>query len=360
MLSEWFMTRYFIKFVYNKSFQFNKLNYRKFSTLSMKMSSVKIGTHNGIFHCDEVLACCMLKILPEYKDAEIVRTRELSILETCDVVVDVGDIYDPKIHRYDHHMKTFSETISTVLKNPNYNSTIKLSSAGLIYCHFGHRIIKQLFPEITEEDTEAVFTKVYDNLITEIDALDNGVSMTVDEPVYRIVTDLSSRVGKLNPPWNSNLNQTTQFTEALNLVREEFLSFVNDCVHIWLPCKVIVEAAIQNRFQVDSSGEIIKLSQACPWKEHFFAIEKHLNLEPIIKFVIFYNNNYMVQAVPVKPGSFVLRKTLPAKWGGLRNEKLVEVSGIKECVFVHVNLFTGGNKTEEGAMQMAREGLKIE
>ena len=34
---------------------------------------MKIGTHNGTFHCDEVLACFMLKQLPQYKDAEIVR-----------------------------------------------------------------------------------------------------------------------------------------------------------------------------------------------------------------------------------------------------------------------------------------------
>ena len=35
--------------------------------------SKKIGTHSGTFHCDDVLACFMLKLLPEYKDAEIIR-----------------------------------------------------------------------------------------------------------------------------------------------------------------------------------------------------------------------------------------------------------------------------------------------
>lgn len=35
----------------------------------------KIGTHSGVFHCDEALACFLLKQLPEYKDAEVVRTR---------------------------------------------------------------------------------------------------------------------------------------------------------------------------------------------------------------------------------------------------------------------------------------------
>ena len=64
-----------------------------------------IGTHNGAFHCDEVLACSMLKMLPEYNDAEIIRTRAENILKTCDIVVDVGGKYEPSSHRYDHHQR---------------------------------------------------------------------------------------------------------------------------------------------------------------------------------------------------------------------------------------------------------------
>jgi uncharacterized UPF0160 family protein len=65
----------------------------------------KIGTHNGTFHCDEVLACCMLRQLHEYKDAEIIRTRDQAALEECDIVVDVGGVYEPEKHRYDHHQR---------------------------------------------------------------------------------------------------------------------------------------------------------------------------------------------------------------------------------------------------------------
>ena len=32
-----------------------------------------IGTHSGMFHADEALACFMLKQLPEYKEAEVIR-----------------------------------------------------------------------------------------------------------------------------------------------------------------------------------------------------------------------------------------------------------------------------------------------
>jgi uncharacterized UPF0160 family protein len=55
---------------------------------------VKIGTHNGAFHCDEALACAILTSLPRFSDAEIVRTRDQKVLDTCDIVVDVGGIFD--------------------------------------------------------------------------------------------------------------------------------------------------------------------------------------------------------------------------------------------------------------------------
>ncbi|KAF6019015.1 C12orf10 [Bugula neritina] len=53
-----------------------------------------IGTHNGTFHCDEVCAVWMLKQLPKYKDAKVVRSRSSDILADCDIVVDVGAVFD--------------------------------------------------------------------------------------------------------------------------------------------------------------------------------------------------------------------------------------------------------------------------
>lgn len=42
----------------------------------------RIGTHSGGFHCDEALACFMLKQLPDYKDAEIIRYSIIPIFGT--------------------------------------------------------------------------------------------------------------------------------------------------------------------------------------------------------------------------------------------------------------------------------------
>lgn len=60
-----------------------------------KRKMAKIGTHSGTFHCDEALGCFLLKQTQTFKDAEIVRTRDESVLSELDIVIDVGGKYDP-------------------------------------------------------------------------------------------------------------------------------------------------------------------------------------------------------------------------------------------------------------------------
>jgi len=45
------------------------------------------------------------------------------------------------------------------------------------------------------------------------------------------------------------------------------------------------------------------------------------------------------------------------EWRGLRDEELSKKSGIPGCIFVHATGFIGGNKTEEGVLEMARRCL---
>lgn len=88
----------------------------------MPEGGVVIGTHNGGFHCDEALAISMLRLLPQYRDSPIVRTRDPDLLAKCDIIVDVGAQYDPPTHRYDHHQREFTDVFD------GYKT--KLSSAG--------------------------------------------------------------------------------------------------------------------------------------------------------------------------------------------------------------------------------------
>uniref|UniRef100_G3VSV9 MYG1 exonuclease n=1 Tax=Sarcophilus harrisii TaxID=9305 RepID=G3VSV9_SARHA len=270
----------------------------------------RIGTHNGTFHCDEALACALLRLLPEYREAEILRTRDPALLATCDVVVDVGGEYDPQRHRYDHHQRSFTESMSSL--RPGKPWQTKLSSAGLVYLHFGQRLLAQL------------------------------LGTSIDD---RIVDTLYDKAG---------------FHCAMNLVREEFVQRLDFYKRSWLPARALVEEALANRFQVDPSGEIIELSQGgCPWKDHLFDLEPGLTPLVPIAFVLYpdQNGQWRVQCVPKELHSFESRLPLPEQWQGLRDEALDQMSGIPGCIFVHANGFIGGHRTKEGALSMARATL---
>ncbi|XP_074258783.1 MYG1 exonuclease isoform X2 [Saimiri boliviensis] len=287
---------------------------------SKLMAPPRIGTHNGTFHCDEALACALLRLLPEYRDAEIVRTRDPEKLASCDIVVDVGGEYDPQRHRYDHHQRSFTETMSSLCPGKPWQT--KLSSAGLIYLHFGHKLLAQLLG--TSEDDSVVGTlydKMYENFVEEVDAVDNGISQWAEgEPRYAVTTTLSARVARLNPTW-SQPNQDTE---------------------------------------VDPSGEIVELAKGgCPWKEHLYHLESGLSPPVAIMFVIYTDQagQWRVQSVPKELHSFQSRLPLPEPWRGLRDKALDQVSGIPGCIFVHASGFIGGHCTREGALSMARATL---
>jgi len=74
----------------------------------------------------------------------IKRTRDLEILAEQDIVVDVGGVYDHSKKRYDHHQKEFNIAYPT----KNNASPIRMSSAGLIYLHYGREVIANCVEQI--------------------------------------------------------------------------------------------------------------------------------------------------------------------------------------------------------------------
>lgn len=156
-----------------------------------------------------------------------------------------------------------------------------------------------------------IYKKVYENFIEEIDAIDNGVPMTDEEPKYKIRTHLSNRVGRLNPEWNSKqeVNVDEVFKTAMELVSQEFNYIVNYFVNIWLPARDYVKSSLDNRLSVHKSGQILEFTERFPWKEHLLDLESEMNINGEIKYVLFMDkpNSWRVQAVPVNPTSFITR-----------------------------------------------------
>uniref|UniRef100_H2ZNV2 Uncharacterized protein n=1 Tax=Ciona savignyi TaxID=51511 RepID=H2ZNV2_CIOSA len=267
----------------------------------------KIGTHNGTFHCDEVLACYLLKLLPRYKDAEVVRTRDMDIIEKCDIVVDVGGIHDHERCRYDHHQRTFAHTMNSL--RPEKTWTTKLSSAGLVYCHYGEEILAAVMGEKGRD--EKTVSIIYDKKL---------------------------------------------FEDAMTMVGKEFEDCVHGYVDAWLPARDIVVKAVNQRFEVSDAGLVIVLDQFCPWKEHLLNLEDEGFVKNGEILYVLYEDNaqkWRIQCVPAGRNTFENRLSLLADWRGLRDDELSKVSGIAGCVFVHASGFIGGNATRDGALNMA-------
>jgi len=66
------------------------------------------------------------------------------------------------------------------------------------------------------------------------------------------------------------------------------------------------------------------------------------------------------QDLTPRPFSHRCSLPLPEPWRGVRDEALSQLTGIPGCVFVHSSGFIGGNRTREGALEMARRTLALQ
>ena len=361
---------------------------------------VTIGTHNGHFHADEALAVHMLRRhVPTYAGAGLVRTRDPAVLATCHTVVDVGGEYDAAARRFDHHQRTFATTFP--------GRPTKLSSAGLVFMHFGREMIARRLGRAPPAPAEAaaaaaapdaqvelLYRKLYESFVEALDAHDNGIS--VYDPAAVAAAGLERRfseggftlgalVGRLNPNWNdaapadpaaAQAAEDARFELASARIGEEFDRDLDYYVGAWLPARAVVEAAFAKRREHDAQGRILVFEgTSCPWKDHLYTLEEEEAAAAAaagtegaaaaarVLYVLYPESTapgakWRVQCVPAARDSFESRQPLPEAWRGVRDEKLDEILGAPPgAVFVHAAGFIGGHKTFEGAMHMATTAL---
>ncbi|CAJ0577137.1 unnamed protein product, partial [Mesorhabditis spiculigera] len=292
------------------------------------------------------------------------RSRDPAVLDACDVVVDVGGVYSHDKKRYDHHQKDFDNSMQSL---GILDFSTKLSSAGLIYAHYGRAIIAEVL-KIDQDDPRVniFYRRLYETFVEQIDAVDNGIQQYDGVPRYLSSDSISARVGGLNPNWNEDdVNPNARFTDAMKLVGGTFLEHLHYLNGVWWPARQIVVESVKNREAIDPSGRILTMENGgVPWKEHFFDIEETLGLTGSrMTYMLFgdsTSSGWRVQAIPSdRRANFQNRGPLPKKWRGLRDEELSSVVGVEGCVFVHMTGFIGGHKTREGAIEMARRALPI-
>jgi len=348
-----------------------------------------IATHSGAYHWDDCLAVYMLKTLPRYADYRVVRTRLPQTIDEADVVLDVGDVYDPARQRFDHHMLGFDVVFdeSRYEAVPPYRSSKRVvcSSAGLVYKHFGREILLSLLSSMRSsgaiaeseeirakqpENLDWLFKKVYYDYLQAVDAGDNGISLveaSCDLPeasisLKTVATDRSSMASKIarhqsEATITQNAAETNNYLEsflaASKLAGEEFRDFVRFTVKYSLDCWLRGCAAFTERKSFHPSGRVLFIQDGGFDGSMVFELEEYFKVpeaECILYVARESESGYRITTVPVAPASYVSRLPYPKDWWGKRDAALSAASGIPGMTFCHKNGFTGGMQTRQAMM----------
>lgn len=290
---------------------------------------MKIVTHNGKFHADEVFAVATLLLIHEDNDVEVVRTRDAEIIDTGDIVVDVGGKYDPVRGRFDHHQKEGAGV---------RENGIPYSSFGIVWKEYGEKLC----------GSKSVSDAIDKFLVEPMDALDNGVNIRkfILEDVYDYT--IGDVIDAFNPSWKEIVDRDVSFMEAVELAKKILIREI-----IRTRDKEEGKNMVEMIYVNTSDKRIIVLENYLPWAD---VLRNHT--EPL--FVVYPNwdkKNWHAQTVRTDPHFFESRKDFPKAWGGKTDLKLVEITGVSDATFCHKGLFLCGAKTKEGAIALAKKAL---
>ena len=317
---------------------------------------MKIGTHSGRFHADEVHACMLLKYLYniEGEEIEIIRTRDYDILNQCDIVVDVGGVYDPRNRRFDHHQKECNETL-------NDECNVPLSSFGMVYKYYGEEFIEYILDEIDEDIldknhdiVDIIYNKIYHEYVKEIDANDNGYSNLKDEFVDKNVFKFNKKITMPGIVFRYNGDnvynsdeQLRRFMDAGEVCWNTFMLYVEHCAKEIIELendRLPMTECFNNR---DNPRILIMDKNMKTYRTHL----NELDVNKEICFIVYpKGNEYGVSSIQEK--HFINKVDLA-------DPEMMKKEIGDDFVFIHKNLFCGSAKTKESAIKICERSLEI-
>ena len=309
------------------------INIHKF--YSEKVNSI---THVAPHHADEVFATAMLSVL---FPVELFRTRDQEIIEnTKAIVYDVGGEFDPIRKRFDHHQKRFSEI---------RDDGIIYSSAGLIWREYGASIVKSIAKTGVIDDvmTAEVVSLVDEALIRGIDARDNGQGEKGDS------MSVSSVISACNSLWDENEDADTCFLRACDLATAILVREIKVAISTIRGRKLVADKIKT----VD--GPILVMDQFIGgWLEEVLHADSPKAAGLLFAVFPATNGDWNIQAIPPsKEDTMGQRKSFPDAWRGLKDEELIESSGVGTAVFCHKAGFFAVAKTKEDAIRLAEKAV---
>lgn len=292
---------------------------------------IKVVTHNGDFHADEVFAVATLALFYGRENLSIVRSRDPQVVVAADIAVDVGGIYDPAAGRFDHHQ----EGGAGVRANG-----IPYSSFGLVWREYGERICGSF----------SAARAIEEKMVYPIDAADNAIEVFTQAHPEAFPYLFHSVVAALRPTWREDQDGTRTFDQG-------FFEVLSIAEHVLNREVVLARDAqegfshIHRAYQTASDRRIMVIDGHYPW-------ELIASNYPEVLFVVKPDKQntdvWKVKTVRENLHSFLNRKDLPAAWAGKTGDTLRTVTGVADAIFCHTKRFIATAGSKEGALALAR------
>jgi len=286
---------------------------------------VKVATHSGSFHADDVFAVAALGLA--VGPLELVRTREPTAWAACDIRVDVGSRHDPSTGDFDHHQPAGAGARA---------NGIRLASFGLVWRHFGEGVCGD----------GQVAAQIDAKLVQVIDANDNG--QTVVESLVEGLAPLSlgSVIAAFNPVWDAPQGPEDYlrlFTEAVQLATQILRREIEMTAAQERAAHLVAQAVSQA-----SDPRLILLDAGLPWRAHV------VTQAPEALYVVYpKDSGWGLQAVPRELDSFANRRDLPQEWAGREGAELARITGVADALFCHNARFMAAAATRDGILALA-------
>lgn len=296
--------------------------------------AINFGTHNGIFHSDDVLSAAILELAFIFADAYLVRTRDPEVLKKLNIVFDIGG------GEFDHHMKGFCLC---------RHSGEMYASAGLIWKSYGEIAIRNVMKlsrlSVKDDDIKSILEQIDQEIIIPVDQEDNGVDVGVHT---------FSFISKFLPSWVDVADYDSSFRKAESVVYSILRELIRDKI-----VQVITKDELKKRFYHVTDGILEIPSQTMPWLEEVVRYNEYNSKK--IYFVVFQYpaGGWAAQCVPPSVAEkFKQLKAFPKEWAGGNAETLPGISGIKDATFCHNGAFFARARTKKAILQMCKVAMK--
>jgi len=293
---------------------------------------VRVATHDGSFHADEVFALAALGLAGE--EIDLVRSRDTSTLSGCDAHVDVGLRADPATGDFDHHQKGGAGERA---------NGIRFASFGLVWQAFGAQACG---------GDATVARRVDTILVQPVDAHDTGQTLAAESvfPGVRAMT-VSHAIAAFNPAWDTEGDlaaaENARFGEALTFARGILEREIASAT-AGARAAGLVAGAIERA----DDPRVVEIDRSMPWREAV------VTGAPEALFVIYpKSDGWGMQAVPRELGAFGNRKDLPEAWAGRSGAELVEATGVTDARFCHPGRFIVVAESHAGIHALAALAL---